>query len=108
MPYEGTQCACIDPELQIKTVYGLCVQPGAYSYQYLVDGTWMTSPDAPVGPDDDGHLCNKVRPPTLPELMSHPPFDDLLVCRDQAMLGTCTDGALSCMQLTVACRCMAR
>ena len=38
----------------------LCLQPGAYSYQYLVDGTWMTSPDAPVGPDDEGHLCNKV------------------------------------------------
>ena len=38
----------------------LRLQPGAYSYQYLVDGTWMTSPDAPVGPDDEGHLCNKV------------------------------------------------
>lgn len=38
----------------------LCLQPGTYCYQYLVDGTWMTSPDAPVGPDDDGHLCNKV------------------------------------------------
>ena len=36
------------------------LQPGAYCYQYLVDGTWMTSPDAPVGPDDDGHLCNRV------------------------------------------------
>ena len=39
----------------------LCLQPGTYCCQYLVDGTWMTSPDAPVGPDDDGHLCNKVR-----------------------------------------------
>lgn len=38
----------------------LWMQPGTYSYQYLVDGTWMTSPDAAVGPDDDGHLCNKV------------------------------------------------
>jgi hypothetical protein len=37
------------------------VQPGTYCYQYLVDGTWMTSPDVPVGPDDDGHLCNKAR-----------------------------------------------
>ena len=37
------------------------VQPGVYCYQYLVDGTWMTSPDVPVGPDDDGHLCNKAR-----------------------------------------------
>lgn len=36
------------------------MQPGVYSYQYLVDGTWMTSPDASVGPDDDGYLCNKV------------------------------------------------
>ncbi|KAK9834998.1 hypothetical protein WJX81_003222 [Elliptochloris bilobata] len=35
--------------------------PGVYCYQYLVDGTWMTSPDVPVGPDDDGHLCNKIR-----------------------------------------------
>ncbi|CAL8467114.1 g6650 [Coccomyxa elongata] len=34
--------------------------PGTYSYQYLVDGIWMTSPDASVGPDDDGHLCNKM------------------------------------------------
>ena len=40
---------------------GLPLQPGTYSYQYLVDGKWMTSPDAPAGPDDDGHLCNKVR-----------------------------------------------
>ena len=38
----------------------LHLQPGTYCYQYLVDGTWMTSPDAPVGPDDDGHLCNRV------------------------------------------------
>lgn len=37
------------------------LQPGTYSYQFLVDGTWMTSPDAPVAPDDDGHLCNRVR-----------------------------------------------
>lgn len=36
------------------------MQPGTFSYQYLVDGVWMTSPDASVGPDDDGHLCNKV------------------------------------------------
>ena len=48
----------------------LCLQPGTYCYQYLVDGTWMTSPDAPVGPDDEGHLCNKV----------------LLNCRDQGCL----------------------
>jgi hypothetical protein len=41
-------------------------QPGTYSYQFLVDGTWMTSPDAAVGPDDDGHLCNKVWPLLLP------------------------------------------
>lgn len=38
----------------------MTLQPGTYSYQFLVDGTWMTSPDMPVGPDDDGHLCNKV------------------------------------------------
>ena len=42
------------------------VQPGVYCYQYLVDGTWMTSPDVPVGPDDDGHLCNKARSCTWP------------------------------------------
>lgn len=42
------------------------VQPGVYCYQYLVDGTWMTSPDVPVGPDDDGHLCNKARSRTWP------------------------------------------
>ena len=42
------------------------VQPGVYCYQYLVDGTWMTSPDVPVGPDDDGHLCNKARCYTWP------------------------------------------
>ena len=36
------------------------MQPGTYSYQFLVDGSWMTSPDAPVAPDEDGHLCNRV------------------------------------------------
>ncbi|KAK9824654.1 hypothetical protein WJX72_012101 [[Myrmecia] bisecta] len=34
--------------------------PGTYSYQFLVDGTWMTSPEVNMAPDDDGHLCNKV------------------------------------------------
>lgn len=38
----------------------LIAQAGTYAYQFLVDGTWMTSPDAPVVPDDDGHLCNQV------------------------------------------------
>ena len=36
------------------------MQPGTYSYQFLVDGSWMTSPEAPVAPDEDGHLCNRV------------------------------------------------
>lgn len=35
-------------------------QLGVYSYQFLVDGSWMTSPDASVAPDEEGHLCNRV------------------------------------------------
>ncbi len=36
-------------------------QPGTYSYQFLVDGQWQVSPEEQVAPDDDGHICNKVR-----------------------------------------------
>lgn len=34
--------------------------PGVYSYQFLVDGRWVTSPDAPIAKDDAGHLCNTM------------------------------------------------
>ena len=33
-----------------------------YHVQFLVDGSWMTSPELPVGDDEDGHLCNTARP----------------------------------------------
>ena len=42
------------------------LQPGVYYVQFLVDGAWMSSPDLPVGPDEDGHFCNKVRTRTHP------------------------------------------
>ncbi|KAK9810564.1 hypothetical protein WJX73_000994 [Symbiochloris irregularis] len=34
--------------------------PGVYAFQYLVDGKWLTSPDAPVAHDEEGHLCNQI------------------------------------------------
>jgi len=37
------------------------VQAGVYHVQFLVDGSWMTSPELPVGHDEDGHLCNTAR-----------------------------------------------
>ena len=36
-------------------------QAGVYHVQFLVDGSWMTSPEFPVGQDEDGHLCNTAR-----------------------------------------------
>lgn len=48
---------CLKP---INPGIPIVLQPGTYCYQFLVNGTWMTSPDMPVGPDDDGHLCNKA------------------------------------------------
>jgi len=36
------------------------VQPGAYFYQFLVDGRWSVSGNSSVEPDEQGHLSNKV------------------------------------------------
>ena len=41
------------------------MQPGVYAYQYLVDGKWLTSPDAPIAHDEEDHLCNKVGWPAV-------------------------------------------
>jgi hypothetical protein len=41
-------------------VYYWCVQPGAYFYQFLVDGQWSVSDNSIVEPDEQGHLSNKV------------------------------------------------
>lgn len=46
----------------MRTLY---VQAGVYHVQFLVDGSWMTSPQLPVGDDEDGHLCNTVRTAVL-------------------------------------------
>lgn len=40
------------------------LQPGEYSYQFLVDGQWRTSASNVVEPDEQGHLCDKVLHPT--------------------------------------------
>ncbi|DBB07742.1 TPA: hypothetical protein ACH3X3_009162 [Trebouxia sp. C0006] len=34
--------------------------PGAYFYQFLVDGQWSVSGNSTVEPDEQGHLSNKV------------------------------------------------
>lgn len=52
---QGALPLCLTDGVQVR---GL--QPGVYAYQYLVDGKWLTSPDAPVAHDEEGHLCNQV------------------------------------------------
>ena len=61
-PFSSSPSCCSQSEKFALKVQPCCidVQPGTYSYQFLVDGTWMTSPDVPVSPDEDGHPCNKV------------------------------------------------
>ena len=38
----------------------LLMQPGAYSYHFLVDGHWRTSANGIIQPDEQGQLCNQV------------------------------------------------
>lgn len=38
----------------------LSLPPGEHWLQFLVNGRWMTSPGLPVGPNDQGHVCNRL------------------------------------------------
>ena len=50
------------------------MQAGVHHVQFLVDGSWMTSPELPVGHDEDGHLCNTARRAQLDSMTTSSAF----------------------------------
>lgn len=47
----------LDPETGCHSVK-ICLPPGEYNYQFLVDGEWMLTPDAPTVEEIDGSVSN--------------------------------------------------